>query len=246
MTLTGNPGTLHPFRGNPAPKPGLMTWVMLLSIGLHLLMLRQMPEVFSAKPLTFIEFETHEAVQARAIPRPRIKSRAAYQAPAIPTPEPPTPVLAPVMPDLSVPQLSPVPEALAALPTPLLGIQSIAPPAMVAPSIDGGLPPGNAIGNSRFLSKKDYFDMLRLKIEAHKKYPARARLKSIEGRVGLYFKINRDGGITDLKVIRPARHNSLNRAALDAVKNCAPFSMLPPHLFAAPVEIEITILFELT
>ncbi|WP_299976627.1 energy transducer TonB [Desulfobacula sp.] len=99
---------------------------------------------------------------------------------------------------------------------------------------------------SDFLTKNDYFDMLRLKIESNKKYPDTARLKYIEGRVEINFIIAKDGRISDLKIVKPARHNSLNKAALKAVKDSAPFSVPPSNLFKESLKIEITIVFEIT
>ena len=58
--------------------------------------------------------------------------------------------------------------------------------------------------------------------------------------------IAKNGRISDLKIVKPARHNSLNKAALKAVRDSAPFSVPPSNLFKESLKIEITILFELT
>ncbi|MCK5312575.1 MAG: energy transducer TonB [Desulfobacteraceae bacterium] len=99
---------------------------------------------------------------------------------------------------------------------------------------------------SDLLTKNDYFDMVRLNIESNKKYPDKARLRYIEGRVSIHFMIAKDGRIFDLKIIKPARHNSLNKAALKAVRDSVPFPLPPSNLFKEPLKIEITIVFELT
>ncbi|MBW2655963.1 MAG: energy transducer TonB [Deltaproteobacteria bacterium] len=88
--------------------------------------------------------------------------------------------------------------------------------------------------------------MLRLKIESHKKYPDTARLRYLEGRVKIHFMIAKDGRISDLKIVKPARHNSLNKAVLKAVRDSAPFPVPPSNLFKESLKIEITIVFELT
>ncbi|RKZ27359.1 energy transducer TonB, partial [bacterium] len=55
-----------------------------------------------------------------------------------------------------------------------------------------------------------------------------------------------DGQISSLKIVKQARHSSLGKAALDAVKKAAPLPRPPPNLFKGPLHIELTILFELT
>jgi len=84
-----------------------------------------------------------------------------------------------------------------------------------------------------------------LTIKSHKKYPVSARLKHIEGRVKVRFVITRDGMVSSLTIVKQARHRSLETAALNAVKNAAPFPRPPAGLFNGPLDMEISIVFEL-
>ncbi|MCG8632457.1 MAG: energy transducer TonB [Desulfobacterales bacterium] len=234
-----------------AGKPGVMagrkfmTGLLALSLGVHFLVLMQVPKMLGSRLLPVIEFsvEDDSGPAPRSIPRPRMRSGAVYQAKGIQKAETAAKVSVPDdlqdarIPDPAVPVASALPS-----------VQGIVPGALVRPVLSGfspGVGGGETVTGGRFLSKKDYFEMLRLRIETHKTYPSRARSKYIEGRVGLYFKVRPDGSVSDLKITRPARHNSLNRAALKAVTDSAPFSMLPLALFQGAVEIEITLLFEL-
>lgn len=105
------------------------------------------------------------------------------------------------------------------------------------------LNPGGIVGH---VTKNDYFDMLRLKIESCKRYPQSARSRWIEGRVTLRFVITADGQLSSLEIVKQARHTSLDKAALNAVRDAAPFPRPPSSLFKGPLHVEITILFELT
>lgn len=99
-------------------------------------------------------------------------------------------------------------------------------------------------GNEHFVSSNDYFDMLRLKIERRKKYPEKAKKGQVEGRVKVQFTVTKDGQVSSLKIVKHARDKSLNKAALDAVRNAAPFPRPPPKLFKGMLRMEITIVFD--
>jgi TonB family protein len=55
----------------------------------------------------------------------------------------------------------------------------------------------------------------------------------------VHFAINEDGSLSDLKLIRSNASNSSNEAALNAVKNAAPFPPLPAGS-APSIDIEFT------
>lgn len=232
------------FHGRPDRRL-IMSGLLALSLGMHALFLARAPHWFAAVETGVVEFEIREPLpEGRIIPRPRIRHQEVFPAAALPSAPAQIPVPAteavPHIPKVSaLPAVSPVPMP-ADLPGPAVPVQ---PAALAAQGpVTAAVAPSPA---GQFLTRKDYFDMLRLKIETHKKYPPKARAKFIEGRVGLQFKINPDGSISDLAVIRPARHNSLNRAAVRAVEASAPFTRLPGQLFTEPVEVRITLVFEL-
>ena len=99
---------------------------------------------------------------------------------------------------------------------------------------------------SEFFTRKDYYDMLRLKIETCKQYPDMARSRQMEGKVTISFVVTSDGQVLSATIVKPSRHKSLDGAALRALHDAVPFAPPPPGLFTPPLEMEITIVFELT
>ncbi len=91
-----------------------------------------------------------------------------------------------------------------------------------------------------------YLEMVRLKIERHKSYPDTAKVRQIEGSVTIRFVITTDGGVRAVELVKPSRHLFLDTAALNAVKDAAPFPKPPRHLFKGEIPLELTIVFELT
>lgn len=99
---------------------------------------------------------------------------------------------------------------------------------------------------SDYITSKEYFDMMRVKIEANKLYPENARQRHQEGKVRVYFIIGPEGEVLSLKIVKGSRYKALNRAALEAVKKSAPFPKPPSSLFKGDLKLELTIQFELT
>jgi len=90
-----------------------------------------------------------------------------------------------------------------------------------------------------------YLEMVRLKIERHKKYPETARARQIEGFVTVRFVITPQGDILNVEIIKSSRQKSLDKAALKAIYAAAPFPRPPRHLFKGEISLELTIAFEL-
>jgi protein TonB len=65
-------------------------------------------------------------------------------------------------------------------------------------------------------------------IEAHKRYPAMARRRRLEGRVRVSFRLHANGTVTDLGCT--GGHTWLCRAATQAVVAAAPLPQLPKKL----------------
>lgn len=101
-------------------------------------------------------------------------------------------------------------------------------------------------GSSKYLTRGEYFDMLRLKIQSRKEYPASAQQRQLQGQVVVGFTVDTDGGVTAAEVVESSGHRSLDRAAIRAVKNSAPFPRPPASLFDGALKMKITIVFELT
>ncbi len=96
-----------------------------------------------------------------------------------------------------------------------------------------------------YTTSQSYLEMVRLKIERHKKYPEEARTRRIEGRVTVKFVITPEGEIKDTAVVKSSSRKALDAAALQAVQNASPFPRPPARFFKGPVPLTITVVFEL-
>ena len=57
----------------------------------------------------------------------------------------------------------------------------------------------------------------------------------------VHFKINKDGSISDLRLMKPSDSHTFDNAALEAIRKASPFNALPQH---SPSEIEIEYTFK--
>lgn len=99
---------------------------------------------------------------------------------------------------------------------------------------------------AQYTSSTGYLEMVLLKIEGKKKYPATARSTGKEGRIPVAFTITLTGDVRDVRVLKPCRFEVLNQAAVEAVRTAAPFPRPPGQFFKKPVSLKINIVFELT
>ncbi len=86
---------------------------------------------------------------------------------------------------------------------------------------------------------------MRARIEDRKRYPLVARKREVEGQVLVQFTINLDGSLKGLKILKKSPHGILNRAALSAVEDAAPFPKPPAKEFTRPIPLQITIVFHM-
>lgn len=127
------------------------------------------------------------------------------------------------------------------------------PDAVGIESVPAALPPAPpAITETAFheetvayTTAAEYFEMINLRIHSAKKYPESARSRHIEGRVRVEFRIQNDGTLGSIKVIKSSRHPDLDNAAMEAIRSASPFPKPPAYLFKKPVMVRINILFEL-
>lgn len=104
--------------------------------------------------------------------------------------------------------------------------------------------PDQLVGD--YTTADSYMEMVRLRIERHKRYPDAAKVRQIEGSVTIYFVITSEGDITSAEIVKTSGNRALDKAALTAVKNAAPFPKAPASLFKGEIPMELTIMFELT
>jgi protein TonB len=221
-------------------KPNwLFRYIIIVSLCIHTVIFFHIAGIYKSKTLTYMEFSLANISKAvtRSIPRPRARPKIVYQPNKIKQIR----IQKGVIPHFKLEKMDSakdLPDSLA---------ESISMPEI--PDSQGlkisDWQSGSMDGTGDYFTTNDYFDMLRLKIESCKKYPESAKLKRIEGRVDVRFVITANGQISFLEIIKNAKDSSLSKAALDAVKNAAPFPRLPLSLFKGPLHIELTILFEL-
>lgn len=207
----------------------LMHYMIMVSLIIHFFIFMHISGLYRSEAMSYIEMAMQDISKpfSRSIPRPRIR------------PKPPEirdikkiRVRKPMIPQMKI---DPVDNNFAD--NLMEGIST--------PDIPDYSSDWNFGGNDGFSTKKDYFEMIRLKIESRKKYPDAAKSRHIEGRVKIRFVITKDGQVSSLKIIKHARDNSLDSAASNAVRDAAPFPVPPSKLFNEALNMEITIVFEL-
>ncbi|GAB6097339.1 hypothetical protein JCM14469_35930 [Desulfatiferula olefinivorans] len=213
-------------------QPNRLFQLMIgLSVLVHLGLLVYIAGIYRSESLTVIEMSVADmpGPSGRVIPRPRRRPEPPrITEPSLPSPRVPQTVLPMEAPDLS----SSLMESLAVPANPVDGL--------------AGLPDLSSADSRGLFSRKDYFEMVRMRIERAKHYPESARSRMVEGRVTVRFTITPDGQATDLSIVRHSGRRDLDQAAMDAVMNAAPFSRLPRSLFTGPQQLELTLCFELT
>ena len=218
-------------------KNGVLAITLVLSILIHGIILSRMTGIFNETSFIELSLKQEFKPSVRNIPQPpKINKKKAQPKIIEPKIE--------KMP--KIPAISKVP--LIPVPTPLLVPKKFVPPVQnIAPSHSPPSPSAPpAKKSTKFSSAKDYFQMVRRKIESHKKYPQSALRQNLTGRVTVKFVIEKNGRISSLKILKKSRFRSLNQAALNAIKNSTPFPRPPPAHFKGALPIQLTIVFDLT
>jgi len=207
-------------------KPNwLLRGLVSISLGIHLIIFMHIAGIYHSETLTYIELTLKDFSKppSRNIPRPRLQPKRPKQPKDIKR----LTVRERVKEMKMDPLEKNLPDSL---------VESISMPDI----------PDNSTDTGDYLTSKDYFEMVRLRIESHKRYPGAAKTRQIEGRVTVRFVIEPDGSISLSKIVKSARHRALDQAALRAVKDASPFPRPPRNLFNGPIPLEITIMFELS
>jgi len=225
----------------PKTKPNwLLRILVVISLGIHALIFARISEVYRSNNLTFIELalQNISSPVTRFIPRPRCRPK-----------KPPLP--------LEVKKITHT-RRLNKLPKPI----QMKPVESDCPNSIGeciGGPGGsslNEMGLAQWNPKlepfveydtaKSYLEMVKLRIEREKKYPENARSRQIEGHITIRFTITQNGDVGASEIEQKSTHDSLNKAALAAVRNAAPFQKPPSRFFKGDIMLTVTIVFELT
>lgn len=112
----------------------------------------------------------------------------------------------------------------------------------------GNHPGGAGVANSGTdeHTLAQYLRLVRERIGRYKKYPFIARKRALEGEVGIRFLLTGAGEAQFLAISKSSGQEILDRAALKAVQDGAPFPRPPADLLAEPLTIELNIVFNLS
>ena len=225
--------------GNP-------NWVLrgliLISIAIHVVIFMHITGLYRSKTLNYIELTLRDISKPpkRDIPRPRHR------------PKPPDGVRELKRLKVTqrpIPQLKPISIEPAERNLPDSIVERINMPDIpqdLGLNITEWSPPKELVAESDYVNPNSYLEIVRLRIEKHKRYPDIARSRQIEGSVPIRFVITSEGHIRAARVVKTSRYKVLDTAALKAVKDAAPFPKPPIRFFKGEVPFEITIVFELT
>ena len=91
----------------------------------------------------------------------------------------------------------------------------------------------------------EYSNLVRMKISNTKIYPEIARENNQEGKAILVFKLGENGNIISVSIGDSSGHQVLDRAAIKAVKDAAPYPKIPGKLNRKYVLLKLPISFVL-
>lgn len=84
-----------------------------------------------------------------------------------------------------------------------------------------------------------YRAAIRREIERHKRYPARAKMMRKQGVVSVSFSVGADGSLSGERVTNSSGDESLDNAALEAVRSARPVGPKPAG-FTSSVSVPIS------
>lgn len=87
---------------------------------------------------------------------------------------------------------------------------------------------------------------VRRMIEANKKYPTAAQAAGIEGRTSVRMVILKDGRLGKVEIVRSSGYEILDKAALQSVREAAPFPPIPEKTRREEIHISVTLIFKIT
>jgi TonB family protein len=105
--------------------------------------------------------------------------------------------------------------------------------------------PSSPIPQIPLRDMSDLMEIIRRKIESARRYPREARQAGYEGTVVISFRINLDGSLGEVEVIRSSGYPILDRAAVMTIKRAAPFPSLEGYIAGDSLTLEVPITFRL-
>jgi protein TonB len=93
---------------------------------------------------------------------------------------------------------------------------------------------------------QSFAEAVRRKIESKKRYPIAAQRVGIEGRTGIKMTILKDGRLQKVEIVKPSGYEILDRAALQSVRDAAPFPPIPKEMGRDEIQMSIHLVFKIT
>ncbi|MFH1869814.1 MAG: TonB family protein [Pseudomonadota bacterium] len=178
--------------------------------------------------------------QALAVPPAPTFSAAATQPPArrAPAPQRSSPVLA--SPAREAGQDAPVLREVA--PAPLVATPIAATPIDVPRPSPTAVPPPAIDAGALAAYGRD----LAGAVATHQRYPRIALLRQWQGTAVLQLELGVDGRLLGVRVLSSSGHDTLDRQALDMVREAVPLPSLPAALAGRPLTVEVPVVFRIT
>ena len=109
--------------------------------------------------------------------------------------------------------------------------------------------PASAPDSRALLERKriidDFLSRILFRIEQAKRYPRAARRRGITETITCRFVITRDGSVQKTEVLNAVQHSVLKKAALETIKNAAPYPQFPSFLEEDTFSSVVDIVFEI-
>jgi protein TonB len=100
--------------------------------------------------------------------------------------------------------------------------------------------------DSTNLKYVSYLTTIKKKISPEWHYPESAQQIGLQGRLALYFSIERDGHLDRLELLNSSGHSLLDEEALNAVRGAAPYYPLPAAMNLSRLNILATFEYKLS
>ena len=220
----------------------LLQGLILISVGIHILIFLHIAGIYRISAMDYIELAMDDlsGPVSRAIPRPSQRPKQTDQ---------PREVKKLVVMPRNVPKINPIridPVNSSCSSGLMEGI--------AVPSMSAGVNLGEGTYNigdvldagAEYTTAKNYLEMVMLKIESSKQYPETAKSMQKEGRVTVSFVVTQQGRVKNVELVKGCSHEILNRAAIRAVKDAAPFPRPPWKFFKKDIPLKLNIIFETT
>lgn len=195
--------------------------------------------VVEAAPVTAQTYQAQAVVSAPAVMETRPEPIVTASAPVVQA--------APAA-ESAPPSPAPAVEAVASVSEPAPAPPAPAEPVAAAPAPAAAAQPDPAtlqehqvvarVATPRPATKADYgwlAESLHRRIIELRHYPSTARLNGWEGKVVLKVSIRNDGQLKDVEVVKSSGHESLDQAAMEAVRRACPLHM--KHELTAPMVV---------